>query len=243
MKAADIMTWPVISVEPDTPVQEAIVRMLKHRISALPVVDTGGALVGIVSEGDLLRRAETGTERRRPRWLEFLLGPGRLAAEYAHTHGRKVKEVMTTELETVDDKTTLDEIVTLMERRHIKRVPVMRDGRLAGIVSRANLMQALASLVPEAAQGAESDAAIREKLMAEMDRQPWAPKGLINIIVKDGVASLWGSITDEREREALHVLAENTPGVKGVRDHLVWVEPTSGLIISTGDESSEAKAS
>jgi CBS domain-containing protein len=243
MKAADIMTWPVISIAPDAPVQEAIVWMLKHRISALPVVGADGALVGIVSEGDLLRRAEIGTERRRPRWLEFLLGPGRLAAEYAHAHGRNVKEVMTTELETVEADATLGEIVTLMERRHIKRVPVMRNGKLAGIVSRANLMQALASLAPAASASSQSDAAIREKLMAEMDQQPWAPKGLINIIVKDGVASLWGSITDEREREALHVLAENTPGINGVQDHLVWVEPTSGLVISTGDDPLQSKAS
>jgi len=243
MKAADIMTWPVISVEPEASVQEAIVRMLKHRISALPVVDAAGALIGIVSEGDLLRRAEIGTQRRRPNWLEFLLGPGRLAGEYAHVHGRKVKEVMTTELETVDDDATLDEIVALMERRRIKRVPVMRYGRLVGIVSRANLMQALASLVPAESESAKSDAAIRQKLMEEIDQQPWAPKGLINVIVKNGVASLWGSITDEREREALHVLAENTPGVKGVHDQLVWVEPMSGFVISTGDEPPEAKAS
>jgi osmotically-inducible protein OsmY len=97
--------------------------------------------------------------------------------------------------------------------------------------------------VPAVAEGSESDAAIREKLMEEMDRQPWAPKGLINVIVKDGVASLWGSITDEREREALHVLAENTPGVRGVHDRLVWVEPTSGFVISSGEEPPEAKAS
>jgi len=242
MKARDIMTWPVVSIEPDASVQEAIVRMLKHRISALPVVDASGVLVGIVSEGDLLRRGEIGTQRRRPHWLEFLLGPGRLAREYAHTHGRKVKEVMSMDVEAVGENASLDDIVTLMEQHHIKRVPVMRDGRMVGIVSRANLMQALASLVP-VAEGLASDAAIREKLMEEMDGQPWAPKGLINVIVKDGVVSLWGSITDEREREALHVLAENTPGVKGVHDHLVWVEPTSGYVISSGEEPLEAKAS
>ena len=243
MKAGDIMTWPVISIEPDAPVQNAIVRMLKHRISALPVVEADGGLVGIVSEGDLLRRAEIGTQRRRPHWLEFLLGPGRLANEYAHTHGRKVKEVMTTDLETVGEDTPLDAIVALMERRRIKRVPVMRGGQLAGIVSRANLMQALASLIPAASETAPSDAAIRQTLLGEMDQQPWAPKGLINVIVKDGVVSLWGSITDEREREALHVLAENTPGVKEVRDHLVWVEPTTGMVVSYGEEPEQAKAS
>lgn len=243
MKAKDIMTWPVITIEPEAPMQAAIVHMLRHRISALPVVAADGGLIGIVSEGDLLRRAEIGTQRHRPHWLEFLLGPGRLASEYAQTHGRKVKEVMTTDPETVNEDTPLDEIVALMERRRIKRVPVMRDGQMVGIVSRANLMQALASLVPAKSDSADSDAAIRLKLLAEMDQQPWAPKGLINVIVKDGVVSLWGSITDEREREALHVLAENTPGVRDVRDHLVWVEPTTGLVISTGDEPPQAKAS
>lgn len=237
------MTWPVISIEPDAPVQTAIVRMLKHRISALPVVEADGGLVGIVSEGDLLRRAEIGTERRRSHWLEFLLGPGRLADEYTHTHGRKVREVMTTDPEVVDEATPLGEIVALMERRRIKRVPVVRDGKLVGIVSRANLIQALASLVPAASESAADDAAVRQKLLAEMDQQPWAPKGLINVIVKDGIVSLWGSITDEREREALHVLAENTPGVKDVRDHLVWVEPTTGMVISYGEEPIQAKAS
>jgi len=243
MKAGDVMTWPVISIEADAPVQTAIVRMLKHRISALPVVAADGGLVGIISEGDLLRRAEIGTQRRRPHWLEFLLGPGRLASEYAQTHGRKVSEVMTTDPYTVGEDTPLDEIVVLMERRRIKRVPVVRNGQVVGIVSRANLMQALASLVPATSENADSDAAIREKLLAEIDQQPWAPKGLINVIVKDGVVSLWGSITDEREREALHVLAENTPGVKDVRDQLVWVEPTSGMVISYGDEPEQAKAS
>jgi osmotically-inducible protein OsmY len=130
-----------------------------------------------------------------------------------------------------------------MERRRIKRVPVVHNGQVVGIVSRANLMQALASLVPATSENADSDAAIREKLLAEIDQQPWAPKGLINVIVKDGVVSLWGSITDGREREALHVLAENTPGVKDVRDQLVWVEPTSGMVISYGDEPEQAKAS
>lgn len=243
MKARDVMTWPVLSIEPDASVQEAIVRMLKHRISALPVVEANGVLVGIVSEGDLLRREEIGTQRRRPHWLEFLLGPGRLAREYAYAHGRKVKEVMSLDVITVGENASLDDVVSLMEQHRIKRVPVMRDGRLVGIVSRANLMQALASLVPAIAEESEDDAAIRERLMEEMDRQPWAPKGLINVIVKDGVASLWGSITDEREREALHVLAENTPGVKGMHDHLVWVEPTSGFVISSGEEPPEAKAS
>jgi hypothetical protein len=188
-----------------------------------------GRLIGILTEGDLLRRGETGTDRKRPRWLEFLLGPGRLAAEYAHTHGRKVGEVMTREPHTVDEDAALPDIVDLMERCRIKRVPVMRDGQLVGIVSRANLMQALASIARTVPAAGRSDATIRDKLLAEINRQPWAPRGLINITVKDGCVDLWGAITDEREREALYVLAENMPGVTGVHDHLIWVEPTSGM--------------
>ena len=243
MKAGDVMSWPVISIEPDASVRTAIIRMLKHRISALPVVEPGGRLAGIVSEGDLLRRAEIGTERRRPHWLEFLVGPGRLASEYTHTHGRKVKEVMTPDPETVSEDTPLDEVVALMEGQHIKRLPVMRNGRVVGIVSRANLIQALASLVPTAAEGSESDAVIRQKVLTEIDQQPWTPKALINVIVRNGVVSLWGTITDEREREALYVLAENTSGVKEVQDHLVWVEPTTGMVFPPEDEVVEAKAS
>jgi CBS domain-containing protein len=243
MKAIDIMTRPVISIEPDATVRTAIIRMLKHHISALPVVNADGRLVGILSEGDLLRRAETGTQRRRPNWLEFLLGPGRLASEYVHTHARRVKEVMTADPVTVDEDMSADEIVSLMERHRIKRVPVMRAGRMVGIVSRANLMQALASLVPSASHVSADDATIRLALLAEMDQQSWTPKGLVNVIVRDGVVSLWGSITDDREREALRVLAENTPGVKAVRDHLVWVEPMSGMIIPAAEDTPQAKAS
>jgi CBS domain-containing protein len=235
MQAKDVMTSPVVSVTPDAPLQSAVSLMLQHRISGLPVVEAG-RLIGILTEGDLLRRSETGTERTRPRWLEFLLGPGRLAAEYAHTHGRKVGEVMTREPHTVDEDTALPDIVDLMERCRIKRVPVMRDGQLVGIVTRANLMQALASIARTIPAACHNDSTICGKLMAEIDRQPWAPRGLINITVKDGCVDLWGAITDEREREALYVLAENTPGVTDVHDHLVWVEPTSGFVFGPGRE-------
>jgi CBS domain-containing protein len=243
MKASDIMTWPVVSVEPEATVRTAIIRMLKHHISALPVVTADGTLVGILSEGDLLRRSEIGTERRRSRWVEFLLGPGRLATDYAQTHATQVSEVMTADPVTVDESTPLHEIVSLMEKHRIKRVPVMRGGRMAGIVSRANLMQALATLVPTKSSTSRDDAAIRQALLAEMNRQPWAPTELINVIVQDGIASLWGTITDERQRDALRVLAENTPGVKGVRDHLVWVEPTSGMTFPATGDAPQAKAS
>lgn len=239
MKASEVMTRPVITVEPDANVDSAIRLMLQNRISGLPVVDAGGRLVGILTEGDLLRRAETGTQRQRPRWLEFLLGPGKMADDYVRTHARKVKEIMTPEIETVGEDAPLEDVVELMERWHIKRVPVVNGGKLVGIISRANLLQALASIARTAPEPSADDAGIRKLLLDEMDKQPWAPKGLINIIVKDGVVELWGSITDEREREAMHVLVENTPGVKDVRDHLAWVEPLSGAVIEPPEDTSE----
>jgi CBS domain-containing protein len=229
MKAKDIMTRRVISIGPDASILEAVHLMLQHRISGLPVVDPAGVLIGIVTEGDFLRRAETGTERRRPRWLEFVLGPGRAAADFTHSHGRKVEEVMSDSTYSVSEDTTLDEIVSLMERHRIKRVPVTRDAHLVGIVSRANLMRAMISIARSAQPPAQSDLDIRSRIMTEMDTQKWAPVALIEVTVNKGVVDLWGTILDERDRKALKVLAENVPGVKAVNDHMVWVEPMSGF--------------
>jgi len=149
MKAKDVMTSPVVSVEPDTAVLQAVRIMLQRQISGLPVVRKDGRLVGVVTEGDFLRRAETGTERRRPRWLEYLVGPGRLADEYTRTHGRKVEDIMTAEPVTVAEDTALEEVVNLMEKRRIKRIPVLRGNEVVGIVSRANLLHALAGVARE----------------------------------------------------------------------------------------------
>ncbi len=231
MKAADVMTARLITIRPTATVGEAARLMLQDGISGLPVVDAAGRLVGIVTEGDLLRRTETGTERHRPRWLEFLVGPGRLAEEYVRSHSRKVQEVMTSDVVTIGPETPLEEVVKLMERHRIKRLPVIEGDRLVGIVSRADLLHALAQLAPTAPSTTPSDAEIRRRLLAEIDREPWAPRSSVNAIVQDGVVHLHGAIADERERKALCVLAENIPGVKEVRDHLVWVEPTSGMVI------------
>ena len=232
MKVRDVMSARVVSIAPDANVLEAIRLMLQKHISGLPVIDTSGALVGVVTEGDFLRRAETGTERRRPRWLEFLLGPRRLADEYVHTHARKVEDVMTREPVTITEEASLDEVVRIMERRRIKRLPVMRGSEVVGIVSRANLLHALASLGAAAPPPAKTDVAIREHLLAEFDKQTWAPVALIDVAVKDGVVELWGTITEEAQGEALKVCAENIPGVKSVVSHLTWIEPMSGMVIS-----------
>jgi CBS-domain-containing membrane protein len=231
MNASDVMTSNVITVRQDAPVRDAIRLMLDHGISGLPVTDDSGRMVGILSEGDLLRRAEMQTERQHSRWLEFLLGPGRLADEYTHTHGRKVGEIMTKDIVSVVEDTPLAEIVRLMERYDVKRLPVRCGGALVGIVTRADLMRALAKLVDQSPTSTSGDDEIRKRLLAELERTAWAPLGSVTIAVHDGVVELDGVITNEKEREAVHVAAENVPGVKGVHDHLVWVEPLSGTVI------------
>ena len=236
MKALDVMTRTVISVEPDATVLKAARVMLQQHISGLPVIDKVGRLVGVLSEGDFLRRRETQTERRRSRWLEFLMRPGTIAAEYAHAHGQKVSEVMTRNVYTVDEDTSLEDVVDLMERRRIKRVPVLRGNKVVGIVTRSNLMYAMVSLARTAPKIGKDDLAVREQLTDAMQKEKWAPAAMTNIVVRDGIVELWGTVFDERQREALKVAAENIPGVKAVKDHIVWVEPISGTVIEPQDE-------
>ena len=236
MKAEDVMTREVISIDPDSTVLQAARLMLQHHISGLPVIDNSGNLVGVLSEGDFLRRRETKTEKRRSRWLEFLMGPGRIAAEYSHSHGNKVAEVMTKEVESVDVSTLLEDIVDVMERKRIKRVPVLCGGLVVGIITRSNLMHAMVSLARVAQPGATDDTSIREKLLAEIQKEQWAPAASVNVVVHDGVVELWGVIVDERQRQALKVAAENIAGVKEIKDHLVWIEPTSGVTIEPTED-------
>lgn len=242
MKAADIMTPRIITVSADATIAEAIRLMLQNRISGLPVVDAAGDLVGLVTEGDFLRRAEDNTEKHRPHWLEFVLGPGRLAGEYARSHGRKVGEVMSTDAITAQENTPVEEIVRLMETKHIKRVPIVRGKKVVGIVSRANLLHVLGRLAAEAKPTAQTDSEIRTKIIAELAKQSWAPVAGVNILVQDGIVELKGAIFDERQRQALKVAAENVAGVKAVRDHLVWVEPISGTTLDPPPEPSESRA-
>jgi CBS-domain-containing membrane protein len=239
MKVAHVMARTVLSVRPETTISQAAGLMLLHEISGLPVVDGDGHLVGIVTEGDFLRRAEMGTQRQRPRWLQFFVGSGRLAEDYVRSRSRKVEDVMTRPVLTVEEDTPLSDAVELMERHRIKRLPVLRGGRVIGIVSRANLLHALASLDREAQSiTSDDDEAIRERLLTELNQESWAPVGLVDIIVRDGTVELWGTILDERKRRALVVAAENVPGVKSVRDHLVYVEPMSGMTFGPPEKAS-----
>ena len=220
MKVSDVMTRRVISVSSETSVFVAIRLMLKHHISGLPVIDNHAKLVGILSEGDFLRRGEIETERKRSVWLDALFGPGDGAADYVHSHGLAVKDVMTRDPITVTENTRLDEVVRLMENRKVKRLPVLRDGKAIGIVSRANLMRALLSIHRTAPQPSDDDAAIREHVLAEAGRHAWSSGAAIDVVVHGGRVDLWGTVGDVAQREALKVLAENVPGVVKVEDHL-----------------------
>jgi CBS domain-containing protein len=240
MKAKDVMTEHVITVAPDASIVEALQLMLQNKISGLPVMDNGGNLVGIVSEGDFLRRSETGTERRRSRWVELILGPGTIAKDYVHSHARRIDEVMTANVETVSEDAGLEDVVALMEKRRVKRVPVMRGTKLVGIISRANLLHALATLAPKVEPGAKSDETIRVAVMAELDRQSWAPRRMIDVVVRNGTVELWGTVIDPEQRDAARVVAETVPGVKAVKCDIVWVEPMSGMAFADpSDEASE----
>ncbi|TMJ63113.1 MAG: CBS domain-containing protein [Alphaproteobacteria bacterium] len=230
MKASDVMTRDVLTVGRETSVANAIRMMLDNNISGLPVLDNG-KVVGILTEGDLLRRGETGTERHRPRWLEILMGPGRMAGEYVRTHGRKVEEIMTTNVISVAGDTPLDEVVGLMERRRIKRLPVVEGDVLVGVVSRLDLLRALLRAIEAQHSEHRSDDAIREQILAELAKAAWVPKDGLSISVKDGVVDLNGVILEEKERQALRVVAENVPGVRAVEDNLVWIEPVSGTVV------------
>ncbi|PWT92516.1 MAG: hypothetical protein C5B56_02165 [Proteobacteria bacterium] len=230
MNALDLMTQSVVSIPPEASVLAAARLMLEHKVSGLPVVDARGALVGVVTEGDFLRRSEIGTERRRSRWIEFFTAPGPLAEEYIQASGRRVQDIMSPQVSTVTEATSLREIAQLMEARGVKRLPVMRGRELVGIVTRADLMRAVVSLGEDIAPAAASDAEIRERLLADLKTQPWAaPASMIQVTVDDGVVAFSGAVRDERQRQALRVAAESIPGVKSVSDRAVRVEPVIGV--------------
>jgi CBS domain-containing protein len=241
MRAHQIMTRQVTTVSPDTAIVEAARTMLQNHISGLPVVAADGKLVGIVSEGDFIRRAEIGTQRKRGRWQSFLLGPGSAAADFVHERGRKVGEVMTHDPLTVTEDTPLEAIVQLMEKNNVKRLPVMRDDRIVGIVSRANLLQAVAGLARDVPDPTADDDHIRDRIVAIIEQNTWMPFGL-NVIVRNGVVHLNGVITEDRSRKAAIVAAESVAGVKEVHDHLCWVEPMSGVYLNSAEDEKIAKA-
>jgi CBS domain-containing protein len=220
MRAIDVMTSQVVTATQQTTVQDAAKLMINNRISGLPIVDGDRQLVGIVTEGDLLRRTETGTERQRSRWSEWFSPNSRLAAEYIKSHARRLADIITRDVVSVTELATLGEIADLMQTRCIKRVPVLHDGKLVGIVSRADLLRVLASGDAYSSDD-DRDGPIRSRLLADLCKQRWANSTASDIVVSDGIVHFWGVVGSEEERRALRVAAENTPGVRGVEDHTI----------------------
>lgn len=241
MRADQIMTRQVVTITPEASIIDAATAMIDNHVSGLPVVDDDGKLVGIISEGDFIRRAELGTQRKRGRWLRMLLGPGTCAADFVHEHGRKVGEVMTHHPFTIDETTPVEIIVKTMEKHHVKRLPVMRGDLLVGIVTRKNLLRAVADLARQAPAPSDADDKIRDKIISEIERNDWRPFGL-SVLVRDGVVHINGVITEERSRQASIVVAENVCGVREVHDHLCWVDTMSGFYLNSPEDDRAAKA-
>ena len=227
MKAGDIMTRNVITIDANSTIAQAAQRMLDHRISGMPVVDDNGRVIGIISEGDLLHRAETGTERRTSWWLGLVAGASSQAENFTREHGRTVRDVMSTNIISVNENADLSEVVHLMEGRRIKRVPVLRDHQVVGIISRANLMRVLTTIEPNETATTDDDRTIRERVLQAYKGQSWAPDFGENVVVKDGVVHLWGSVRTELQRQALLVRARNVAGVRDVVDHIDVVSPVA----------------
>jgi len=235
MRAHQIMTRDVVTVSPHATIEEAAKIMLRMHISGLPVMDDAGALVGMVSESDFLRRSEIGTGRKHAAWLKFFMGPGRAAEEFVHERGRKVEDVMTQRVICVGEDATLDKLVHLMERNDVKRLPVMRSKALVGIVTRSNLLQAVASLAHEFPDPTADDAHIRERITRAVNATDWRPIGF-DVIVRNGIVHLHGIITSYEARRATIVVAENTEGVKEVHDHLCFVDSYSGFYVESPED-------
>jgi len=222
MKAADVMVTMVITVGPEACVQDVAHILLSARISGVPVVGENGELLGIVTEGDLMRRVETGTSRQRPWWLVLFAGREALAAEFIKEHSRNVTDVMSRDVITAAPDTPLSKIASLLEKNAIKRVPIVEGGKLVGIVSRANLLQALASLSKQVEVTTQpNDSQIRDKVLAQLRTEPWTKPSLINVIVQDATVELWGIVESASEKKAVRIAAEVIPGVRAVNDNLI----------------------
>ena len=240
MRAHHIMTKDVITVTPHTSIEDAARIMLRTHISGLPVLNDAGKLVGIVSERDFLRRSEIGTGRKRPAWLQFLIGPGRAAADFVHERGRKVEDVMTENPVVVDEETPLEDLVGLMEKKGIKRLPVMSGDTLKGIVTRSNLLQAVASIAHEIPDPTADDDHIRDRIIRVVNATDWRPIGF-EVTVRKGVVHLHGIITTDQARQATIVAAQNTSGVKQVHDHLCFVDTYSGFYVESPEDMDAAQ--
>lgn len=222
MRVREIMSRNVITIDADAPVSDAIRTMLSHHIGGLPVTDRNGTLIGMLSDGDFIRRVELGTEKRRGRWLAVLAGTSQVALDFARQHGRKVNEIMSPDPITVDENMPLEQVVQLMESHGVTRFPVMRDKSLVGMVTRTDFMTAIADLRLERLSASVNDDQIRAAVIAALAHAPWRPAAL-NVSVQDGIVSLRGDIRSDNARKAATVAAENVAGMKRVEDLLTKI--------------------
>lgn len=241
MRVSEIMTSPVVAIDPSTTVAHAARLMLDGHISGLPVVDAAKKLVGVVTESDFLRRGELGTERKRPRWLEFIVGSGREADEYVHANSRRVAEVMSHDPVSIMPDASLEDVVKLMTSRRIKRLPVLADGKLVGIVARSDLMRAMLRAIPEPSEAPhQSDAQIERAVNEVFAKHPWG--GFMQARVAGAVVTLKGAVYDMRAKDAARVAAENVAGVSDVIDKLIWIDGMSGTCIFPEELNRQASA-
>lgn len=228
MKAKHVMVSPVKTGKPDMTVREVAKVLSENRISAIPITDDAGKVIGIISEGDLIRRAEIGTQKQRSWWLSLFTTNVQLAEEYSRSHGLKVKDLMTNDVISVAPDAPLSEIAQLFERHNIKRVPVLDNDALVGIVTRGNLVQAIAT-APQKEHRALGDEEIRSKIQKRLEREPWANTMMLNVTVREGAVSLWGFVRSEAERTAVRIAVEDIAGVKTINDNLA-LEPLQTYI-------------
>ena len=221
MLARQIMTKDVISVGPESTVRDVARLLIERRISGVPVVDGDSRVLGMISEADLIFRVETGARRPRSWWLSLFAGGGESAADFIKSHSRHVSDLMTRDVVWVEEETPVADVAKTLEERHVRRVPVLRQGRLVGIISRADLVRMLAlSPEPLKAISSSTDEAIQEQVASALRAQPWAGGFPIKVIVTNGVVHLWGLVGSGTEEKAIRVLAEEIPGVERVESHL-----------------------
>jgi CBS-domain-containing membrane protein len=221
MNASDVMVRDVVTVGPDEDVSKAVKLLVDHDISALPVIDSERRVIGVLSEADLIHRENIGTAKQRTWWLEAVTPASMLALDYAKSHGRKVSELMSEHVISADENTSLTDLANILEKHRIKRVPILKHGKLIGIVSRANLIQALASAPPKDESNQLADRGIREAILQRLAEQSWTDFGERNVVVTNGVVHLWGLVSSPEEHKALLALAESVTGVREVSDEMI----------------------
>lgn len=219
MKAHEVMSRNVISVKPSTLVREVAALLAEKRISGVPVVSEDGQVVGIVSETDLLHRAELGTDKPRKSWMTIFADADQLARDYTKTHGLHASQIMSRHVVSVSDETELRDVVNMFDRHRFKRIPVIRDGKLVGMITRGDVVRALNRQSPAVSGGQVSDADLQQTLLKKIRDTKWLFDSFLNLAVKDGVVELWGMVGSDDQRKALTVIIEETPGVKRISDN------------------------